>query len=100
MEELYTFKGLPFRGEPPVLKDGDRVQPQLMSSTQVGVFLTDNEEDMKEYCRVCDMALRKLCQITVDEREWEPDKGHWRILVRWHEMYYKMPEEEKERIAE
>jgi hypothetical protein len=86
--------GLPFRGDPPILRNGDspRNRPVKRTQTKARVFSTADDTDMSKYAAVFDMCSLGWATVTAEEREYDAG-GFWRIFLRWHEHYYTMPED-------
>jgi hypothetical protein len=92
----YTFNGLPYRGEPHLFfKKDDPAwrQPQLKHEVHVRVFCTDVPTDMTEYTAIMQRVADSQVLISFEERQYDPTRRSWVILLRWMDMYFKGPEQ-------
>jgi len=105
MSENVFFGGahdLPFRGksaQPPMLKNDETDKLTEVWDCRVRVFNTGNKDDMQVYTKICDSVAKRICEISVEERQWIPEKQEWKIFLRWIEKYVEQPNQWKSGVA-
>ena len=88
--ENSIFNNLPFRGNRIDRKENDpeSKQPKLSYAAHARILKLDDEEDLKEYIRVWNETCKGNCQIGIEERQYDPEKKTWVVLLRWVELFY------------
>ena len=92
-----SWKGLPFKGQPYLIKedDGPDRQPQMQQDVFVRVFDTGDPKDMDEYQAVWKRVTKGEAIMSREDLQYNAASGHWRAFMRWMEMYYVPPAEDK-----
>lgn len=84
-----TDDGIPIRNLPDdaPLREEDMEEIHTIGLAHVRTFLTNNEEDMKEYQKVLNKILcNQSARIVPDKEEFLSDQKCWQILVRWADL--------------
>jgi hypothetical protein len=92
------YGGFPYRGPALNLKeeDPDWMRPTLKYDYHVNVFDLSNEKELKKYEEVCQKVADKVAQISVEERKWCEASSSWKVLIRWCDVFYTVPNIELE----
>jgi len=91
------FQGLPFKGTPPDLKNEDapRRLPITNGRVYVRIFDLSKTRELSEYEKIMSKFVgdRSHSLLSHEEFMQMPDKGTWKTLIRWVELYTELPEE-------
>ena len=92
-----TFEGLPYRGPAIDLKDTDRIEAILKLNTKIYVrrFDLSQEDDLKEYERICQLIVEGQAQLSYELKQYSKTDKNWVILIRWIELWYSPRGEDK-----
>jgi hypothetical protein len=87
------FDGIPFRGNkvPPLLKQEDRVQPEVVVDAKVRVLDLTKEEDQKFYEFIWDQVAKGRFTAPVEDRQYDHRIHGWRVLIRFGVRWLEMP---------
>lgn len=76
-------KGVPFRGAPTMLKQGDRIQPKVGAEAQVVVLDLSKPDDLLYYQQVWQLFTNQVAFLSSEEKVYCPEIKNWRVFLRW-----------------
>lgn len=82
---LPGFNGVPFRGDVPMLRDGDPEtrQPQMAMQLHVRVFNLADPKDMEYYEKIWQLIANGFALKSSEEKVYDPESKNWRVFMRW-----------------
>jgi hypothetical protein len=92
-----SFEGIPYKGQPINMKSTDDPTSVLKLNQVVYVkrFALKNEEDLKEYQKVCQKIQDGHAQLSYENQEYDVKDQNWIILMRWIDWWYTAAGEKK-----
>jgi hypothetical protein len=83
--------GFPLRGKPRALTNEEYESLPLSFKFRSRTFYLDNEEDAGQYQDVCERIANALYLKQDRDRQWDPERGCYRIYLEWLEPGYMIP---------
>lgn len=89
-----TFEGLPYQGPIQDYKDNDPIdqQPQIKYKAHVEIFDLSDEKQLAEYETVVQKIVGDTAVLSSEEKEYDPDKKSWRVLIVYSDIFYTAPD--------
>lgn len=75
--------GVPFRGQPTMLKQNDSRQPKTGAETQVVILSLDKPDDLLYYQQVWQLFANNVAFLSCEEKVYDPVISNWRVFLRW-----------------
>lgn len=83
--------GFPFRGNPRTLTKDEYENLPLSFKFRSQTFYLGDEEDAALYQNICERIANNLYIRQDRDRQWDPEKGCYRIYLEWLEPGYTVP---------
>ena len=82
------WEGLPFKGPPPTLKQGDPQSKQPTIGMKVHVETLDlaKPKDMAHYRDICQAIGNGYAQLSKEDMRYDEKVKNWRVFIRWLEL--------------
>lgn len=101
-EDGLQYEGLPYIGSPFPFKDDDpeEFRPKLSHNACCAQLDLSKEDDMRQYRAICQKICDGLAVVSFEEKVYDNDIKSWRVLIRWMEPYFSMPDAVKNMAKE
>lgn len=88
------YMGLPYRGPALNIKNDDSEDrlPIQRSTVRIRTFRVGDDEERKEYEKVCQMIADGLAAQSFEDIKYDEKLG-WIAMVRWVELWYGPPKD-------
>jgi hypothetical protein len=90
------YEGRPYFGNETYLelvKDDDPAykKPQRVCKAHIETFNLLDEEQVKRFERVCDLAVNGQVVVEIEERKFIEKEQSWVVFMRWYDVYMVEP---------
>jgi hypothetical protein len=95
-----TGSKIPFRykGQMPLIKQDDRLQPEIVKDAKARVFDLSNAKDLEAYQAIIHRVGRGTSAISVEERNWSDKRDCYVVFLRWLDLFTEIPEGDRHGI--